>query len=522
MPEPEHMASRAASTLEGDPPGPPLPVDRHPPPDLGDSTARRPLTSRKATRVAAAFLSLALLAGVGLVLHSQQSKSRADIVDRFNLRAEIGARFLGSYIADLTSHQADVAAAKLGGPTVSQAALVDVTTTLGFQASVLLDEDGHLLRAHPNNPDLLGTDLGAKYEHLGEAVAGRVAVSGVVPSAVRSVPVVGLAVPFESVAGPRVFSAALSISDTSLGSSYLRNLSPFSDQSVWLVDGAGQTVASSSTATQSPDRLQVEDPDLFAALQEGPAGAYDSQKGVSRFARVSVEGTPWQMIITVPESQLFQPVSGFIAVVPWLVFAGLALAVVTAMLLQIRLARARAEQLDRIGLLSLTDPMTGLYNRRGFKLLGEHLLKDAARQKHPAALMYFDMDGLKTINDTLGHGVGDEAIGAVAGVLRSTFRDSDVIARLGGDEFCVVGVLPGSPMDGSAQLARLHDALAIYNSRTGASFTLGLSGGLAMWDPLQPSSLAELEAEADRLMYADKHATEPQIAVAGERSVRPT
>jgi diguanylate cyclase (GGDEF)-like protein len=148
--------------------------------------------------------------------------------------------------------------------------------------------------------------------------------------------------------------------------------------------------------------------------------------------------------------------------------------------------------------------MTGIYNRRGYEVLASQLLKDAAREGRCAALIFLDVNDLKTINDTLGHAVGDDAIIAAARLLRTTFRDADVIARLGGDEFCVIGVLPGPPTDGSSQLLRLHKAVGLYNAREGAPFHLSLSGGLSIWDPHAPRPLKELEIEADRRMYADK------------------
>jgi diguanylate cyclase (GGDEF)-like protein len=118
--------------------------------------------------------------------------------------------------------------------------------------------------------------------------------------------------------------------------------------------------------------------------------------------------------------------------------------------------------------------------------------------------MLLDMDGLRAINDRLGQAVGDDAITAVAALLRATFRDTDLVARIDGDEFCVMGMLPGAAGDGSAQLARLDEAIKFYNEREGAPFRLSLSGGIATWDPAHPTSLDVLEEEADRRLYADK------------------
>ena len=484
-----------------------LPPAAHPSDPVEPRRERPPHPSHGAfgrtIRVLAAVVSIMLLIGTGLVLLDQQQKSRAAIVERFRLRAEIAASFLESYVDELTSHEAEIAGARLATRSVSQRRFTDVTAALGFPAAVLLDGDGHLLRVLPNKPELVGTDLVSTYEHLRVAVAGRIGISNVVPSAARSIPVVGLAVPFESAAGPRVYSGALSISRTSLGTSYLRNFTPIRGATVWLLDANDQTIASNSDLRQSPDLFAREDPALGAALEESSSGSYDGPAGTARYVAVPVKGTPWRVVITSPESELFNSVGGLHLILPWIIFAGMILAAGAVVVLQVKLSRIRQDQLDHMGLLSLTDPMTGLYNRRGYEAAATQLLREAARQRHPAVLMMLDMDGLKIINDKLGHAVGDDAIVAAGTLLRSTFRDSDVIARLGGDEFCVLGMLPGGG-DGSSQLTRLDAALDLFNAEDDAPFNLALSGGLALWDPHHPRRLSELEEEADRRMYIDK------------------
>jgi diguanylate cyclase (GGDEF)-like protein len=453
--------------------------------------------------VIASALSIALLAGTGFVIHSDQARSRAEILSRFNLRAEIGAQFLQSYVTELTQREAEAASGKLAGVAVSQRAFVDMTTTLGFQAALLTGRSGHVLRVYPNNRSLIGTDLGAKYEPLRQAMRGAVVVSGVQPTGAAMGPVVGMIAPFPSIQGRRIYVGVLALSKASVVSSYLRTISTVRGVSVWLVDGAGQTIASNSPRPQSVDLLKREDPALFAGLTT-PDGDYEGRTGPADFAVADVAGTPWRLVVAAPEAQIFIAVGGLGSVVPWLVFAGLVLAAGAVALLQMKLSKARAKQLDHVGLLSLTDAMTGIYNRRGYEVLASQLLKDAAREGRCAALIFLDVNDLKTINDTLGHAVGDDAIIAAARLLRTTFRDADVIARLGGDEFCVIGVLPGPPMDGSSQLLRLHNAVGLYNAREGAPFHLSLSGGLSIWDPSAPRPLKDLEIEADRRMYADK------------------
>src|SRR5512138_3020326 len=93
---------------------------------------------------------------------------------------------------------------------------------------------------------------------------------------------------------------------------------------------------------------------------------------------------------------------------------------------------------DRLRNRSLTDELTGLNNRRGFMILATGLLKFARRAGLPLCLLYIDLDCLKSINDTFGHGSGDTAIISFGRLLTDTFRESDILGRLGGDEFVVL------------------------------------------------------------------------------------
>jgi diguanylate cyclase (GGDEF)-like protein/PAS domain S-box-containing protein len=158
---------------------------------------------------------------------------------------------------------------------------------------------------------------------------------------------------------------------------------------------------------------------------------------------------------------------------------------------------------EQIKNLSLTDELTGLYNRRGFFSLAEHLLKVSNRSRHGLYLLYADLDGLKEINDNFGHQEGDRALVEFAGILRESYRNSDVIARIGGDEFVVIqeGVIGDSV---EAITARIQKGIAIHNTRIGRTYKLSLSVGIAYYDPLNPSSLDELLDRSDKLMYEQK------------------
>lgn len=155
--------------------------------------------------------------------------------------------------------------------------------------------------------------------------------------------------------------------------------------------------------------------------------------------------------------------------------------------------------------LSLTDDLTGLYNRRGFFALAEQHLKlaRAPRSKKGTLLVYADVDDLKAINDRYGHDQGSMAIIKVSEVMRRTFRDSDILARLGGDEFVAL-TIAATGGDEATIRTRLAAGLAEYNALGHHPYKLALSVGIAAVDSARPRSLDELLKEADAAMYEEK------------------
>ena len=154
--------------------------------------------------------------------------------------------------------------------------------------------------------------------------------------------------------------------------------------------------------------------------------------------------------------------------------------------------------------LSLIDDLTGLYNRRGFSDLGEQYIKLARRSGRGVTMVYLDLDRFKTINDSLGHHVGDRALLKVADILRATFRRSDIIARLGGDEF---GVLALKAADESSELLveRLRESIVDFNESSPEPYQLSVSIGMSHHDDDLRVRLEDMVAEADSAMYREKH-----------------
>lgn len=162
----------------------------------------------------------------------------------------------------------------------------------------------------------------------------------------------------------------------------------------------------------------------------------------------------------------------------------------------------RKQMEEAIHALSLVDELTGLYNRRGFMTLGEQQVKVATRSGREMFLLFVDMDNLKVTNDTFGHAAGDRLLCDLAGLLRSTYRDSDIIARIGGDEFVAL-MVDTTDITPEALVARLREHVEARN-RASPVPALELSLGLARFDPGEPAKLEELVRSADRLMYEEK------------------
>ncbi len=153
--------------------------------------------------------------------------------------------------------------------------------------------------------------------------------------------------------------------------------------------------------------------------------------------------------------------------------------------------------------LSLTDELSGLYNRRGFALLAEREILRAERTQSKLFVLFADLDGMKYINDSYGHKEGDLAIIDTAGILRLSFRNSDIIARMGGDEFAVLGVhYPDTGPDEMRK--RLAENVAIFNALGSRKYRISISSGVELWDPEKPESLDDILKRADATMYENK------------------
>ena len=161
---------------------------------------------------------------------------------------------------------------------------------------------------------------------------------------------------------------------------------------------------------------------------------------------------------------------------------------------------------DRLQHLVDHDSLTGLFNRRRFEQELERHVTHTARYGAAGALLVLDLDDFKAVNDTLGHHAGDELIIAVAGLLRTQLRDSDVIARLGGDEFAIL--LPAGTVDEAAAVAAklvraVREEVTVPGARRSRRITTSV--GVAPFASAEATG-EEVLVSADLAMYEAKEA----------------
>jgi diguanylate cyclase (GGDEF)-like protein len=187
--------------------------------------------------------------------------------------------------------------------------------------------------------------------------------------------------------------------------------------------------------------------------------------------------------------------------------------VVVASVVILRAGRGRAErEREVLRASAMSDPLTGIANRRALDERIDYEVVRHARQRRPFALLMLDLDGFKGVNDRFGHSAGDDLLREVAAALRDVTREQDTVARFGGDEFCILA--PETDREGAQRLARrvgaAVDGVAAGVQGLSASVGVGLfpvDGGdgpevLAVADAAQADAKRRLYGEGARVRRA--------------------
>ena len=467
------------------------------------------LTRNKSRSTAAVAVLVVLLACFAWSIKTSEAEAQEALEDRVQQRVTMASSFLEEYTKSLLRRESEQAAEWLGKSEVNRQRFEDLTEALDFSASVLLDRRGTVLEVFPRRDDLVGKDLSGTYDHLDYALEGRPTVSNVVPSAAEGIPVVGLATPFNTAGGKRVFSGAFSVQSSPIGRDYLRSVVPIRGAESYVVDADGVIVTSSRAGDHAS--LAGTAPGLAAALDESASGHHPRSATDYYFTSAPIPGTEWQFVATVPTDALYAPLSGSGQLVPWTIFSAFALSGCGVLWFMARTRRQNRELTAkncevedlarRLEELSLIDPLTGVSNRRGFETLVDQQMKLARRERLCVHVLFVDVDGMKSINDTFGHSEGDRALVLVARVLRAACRDADVVARIGGDEFAVAMT---NDDDAFGVVRRISSAVEELGAANRLPFELSVTIGLATHDPGDVWSLEVLLANADEAMYTRK------------------
>ena len=155
-----------------------------------------------------------------------------------------------------------------------------------------------------------------------------------------------------------------------------------------------------------------------------------------------------------------------------------------------------------LGRLADIDPLTGIYNRRGFMSVAIHEIARTARDKAPFSVLCVDIDDFKTINDSFGHAAGDKALRMVVAQMGGQLRGGDVMARFGGDEFVLL-LLKTTSVGAVRVGERLCRGVAsVETDADGTAFATAVSVGVAQWT--NDETIEELLARADSALYQAK------------------
>ena len=179
------------------------------------------------------------------------------------------------------------------------------------------------------------------------------------------------------------------------------------------------------------------------------------------------------------------------------------------------IALDNALRVQRAEALSVTDDLTQLYNWRYMQQVLRRETKRALRGNRPLSLLFVDLDGFKSINDSHGHLFGSRALVESASVIRASARETDIVARFGGDEFALV--LPDSASDGAVSVGeRIRDRLAAHRFLEGDGLSIALTASVGVATlPDVAATAEELIQAADEAMYWVKSHGKNGIHVAG-------
>lgn len=483
-------------------------------------TRRRVLVDALLVVVALVVIAVPSRAIVQAQQHSTQAAN-----DVFVASVKSDAGYLSITYASVLRQQEALAAQQLTVPGTSPGSVLGaVVTAFGFDGGVVAGTDGSLAAS------VAGPDGSAAPAEVLQSVStssdGGDGVSDVLTPG--GTPVVAFTVHVPVSGGSVLVSGTFAV-QSPVFTRAIATGATSSPYVGYLVDSKGAVVGSAPASAPSPEHLGFGSNGLADLDRVTGIGTLPARDGTWTYATSPVEGTPWLLVLAEPSTSVYSVVTDRSTHETQLLLAGYGVLVLVALLAVLRFVdrRDRLRILtERLDVMSRTDPLTGVYNRRQ---IDAHLRRASGAVRSgspPLTVLMLDIDHFKAVNDTYGHLAGDQVLCAVAAGIRSALRSDDVVGRWGGEEFLVV--LGGAGSHEAADVAeRIRRSVAdtpcpIDDGRVvPVTVSVGVASRPA-GDRTAGDNLHELIRDADAALYAAKDAGRNRVVLAADLAPRPT
>jgi len=331
-------------------------------------------------------------------------------------------------------------------------------------------------------------------------LAGQPDVSSVMQ--VGSTHVVAMGVPIEVGGQVKALFVGFTNLERSPLESYVEQLRYGKTGHGYVVDSTGAVVAGPTPASIGTN---IGEPQGFAALSHGHAGAYTDKKDGSEVAFSPLHVGGWAGFTVQSGAEFFGPIRSNQLHVGVALLALLALAAAVIIVLGYRQEASRRRFQELLAQQAYHDGLTGLANRSLLHNRLAEAISRARRHQRALALLYLDLDGFKPVNDSQGHEAGDELLVAVADRLRGSVRAEDTVARMGGDEFAIIMEDLEDPTSARQAAERLVKTISQPVTIDQREIVIGVSVGIA-YSPNGQDDGDTLLRDADLAMYRAKDA----------------
>ena len=237
---------------------------------------------------------------------------------------------------------------------------------------------------------------------------------------------------------------------------------------------------------------------------------------------VSRCGDDWRVICSVPTQDILEEQTSVQLFILTIGVVATIIAIALSMMLSFGISNSVDKTFTVLNNKAQVDQLTGIYNKRSFETKVDAFLKRADQAAYFAVIL-FDLDNFKSVNDSYGHVFGDKVLAGAGEIMRKTFRSDDSLGRLGGDEFCIFMPMKADMSEEesldliSRKCSELCDAFAAYDFSGNQDFKVTISAGVAIY-PQHGNSFNALYKTADSALYVSKKKGKNMFTIYGEES----